>query len=575
MKDKKVVDLIYIEPQKDESSIVKDYQFSIDYWKKLLRTMQETYYERHYDSTAADVLEILNMRKFLGQFLQNRLDWIVKEVDDEQIRRKYLNMLPPFPQKGGIKTLFRHFFQVVESENKKDLTYQPKTESEREISVLWDIYKLRRTIQSIDNIRKSLRAPDPFKSVYDLKRRNHCLISLKSAFQLMFQMCIRKEFQKELYQNLSPSIITPQALLDRKEKGIEYVYRHVLKKYDYRNHFFYIYYFPGMKAKIGGEIKKFAFNYLDFELIKQEFLIDWLNRKLAGNPKKKEAYRLYMLGTKTLEQIVEETPEKELEILHQLPLNVFNDLTAEVNEEVAETEKTAVDPFSENHGEHAIALKNVKEAKRAATFSLKLLKSFVAGKRDNPVNDETVATPKPGLPSKPEPVKSTYEIIKIKQNQIDYPYFQKETTNYKQRLALLKVKMGIELYNEFNNRLSKFFASVADTAIIRRRTPKHEVIFPHYIKENIGDQTIKHILILGAEVKSKQLGMGYGTKSASDTFSFTGFFVYGSEVPSPSYGAAIDTRNAMGATFQIYDFTNDSARNRAFEFYKMVMEQKG
>jgi hypothetical protein len=146
MKKKKVVDLIYIEPQKDEATVLKDYQFSLEYWKKLLRSMQETYYERHYDSTAADVLEILNMRKFLGQFLQNRLEWIINDVEDKQLKRKYLNVLPPFPQKGGIKTLFLHFFQVIEAENKKDLIYQAKTDTEKEVSILWDIYKLRRTI---------------------------------------------------------------------------------------------------------------------------------------------------------------------------------------------------------------------------------------------------------------------------------------------------------------------------------------------------------------------------------------------------------------------------------------------
>ena len=570
MKNKKLVDLIYIEPEKEESTIVKDYQFSIDHWKQVLRTMQEAYYERHYDSTAADVLEILNMRKFLGQFLQNRLEWIVNETDDRQIRRKYLNMLPPFTQKGGIKTLFLHFFQVVEADNKKDLLYQSKTDSEKEISVLWDIYKLRRTIQSIDTMKKSIETPNSFKSVFDIQKRIDCLASLKAAFQLMFQMCIRKEYQKDLYRNLTPNLITSEAMLERREKGIEYVYSHVLKKFDYRNHFFYIYYFPGMKAKIGGKIKKFHFNYLDFELIKQEFLIDWLNNKLAGNPKKKEAYRRYIVGSKTLEQIIEENPEKELEVLQQLPLNVFNDLTAEVNEEVAEADKTNVDSFSENKGEFAEALKNVEETKQAAKFSIKKLKNFIAKKTDEQeVEDETVVEE-----AAPEPEKPTYEFIKIKKNQIDYPYFQKETTNYKQKLALLRVKMGNEQYTQFTKTMSKFFSNVTDTTIIRRRTPKHEVIYPHYIKEKRGDQIIKHLLILGAEVKSKQLGMGYGSKSASDAFSFTCFFVYGSEVTNPSYGAVIDTRNAMGATFQVFDFSNPAVKEQAFKLFKIVMENK-
>jgi hypothetical protein len=426
---------------------------------------------------------------------------------------------------------------------------------------------------------KALQGPNPFKSAFSVEYRKDCLVSLKSAFQLMYQMCIRKDYQKQLYQKISPSIITPESLLDRKEKGIEYVYSHVLKKFDYRNHFFYVYFFPGMKAKIGGEIKKFKFNYLDFELIKQEFLVDWLNSRLAGNPKKKEVYKRYVVGAKTLEQIVEENPEKELEVLQQLPLNVFNDLTADVNEEVGDEDKSGVESFSEKNGEFAEALENVEETKKVAKFSLKKLKQFVTQKPEARESNESAEieaeenTMEPEV--EPEPEKPTYQIIKIKKNQIDYPYFQKETPNYKQRLALLKVKMGIQEYTEFNKSMSSFFASVAETAVIRRRTPKHEVIFPHYIKENVGDQTIKHLLILGAEVKSKQLGMGYGAKTGEDAFAFTSFFVYGCEAAKPEFGKAVDTRNAMGAKFQIFDSASEAVCKQAHKFYKIVMEEKG
>ncbi len=41
---KKVVDLIYIEPQKDEASIIKSYNFSLELWKKNLKQLQEQYF---------------------------------------------------------------------------------------------------------------------------------------------------------------------------------------------------------------------------------------------------------------------------------------------------------------------------------------------------------------------------------------------------------------------------------------------------------------------------------------------------------------------------------------------------
>lgn len=576
MKEKKIVDLIYIEPQKDEKTVIKELTFSIEYWKQNLKNMQELYFERHYDSTSPDVLEVLSMRKFLGKFLQNRLEWIADSVKDNDLRKKYLKVLPPFPQKGGLKTLFLHFFQVIESQDKKGLIFQAKSDDEKEISILWDIYKLRRTIESIDTIKQALDQTDTFPSIKTVDERKNCLDSLKAAFQLMFQMCVRREFQKELYQNISPKHISVEALLERKEKEIFYVYSHVIKKYDYRNHFFYVYFFPGMKAKIGGEIKKFQFNYLDFEIIKQEFLIDWLNKKLENNSLKQEVYSRYNIGGKRLDQIIEEDPSKEIEILQQLPISAFNDITAEVNEEVAEELKTSVESFSENKGEFAEATKTIEQTKKTARFSLKKLREFVSRKqkanneKPAPIPQEEISEP---LPEPPPQKETTFDIIKIKKNQIDFPYFQKETPNFKQKLALLRVKMGEKNFTEFSKTLSNFFANVSDSAVIRRRTPSHEITFPQLIKENCGGQTIRHLLILGAEVKSKQLGMAYGAKTGESAFTFTCFFIYGCELPDPLMGEVIDKRNAMGVEFNIYGFANNYVQEKALEFYNMVMKK--
>ncbi|MCP4756514.1 MAG: hypothetical protein GY866_37095 [Proteobacteria bacterium] len=566
MKDgKKVVDLIYVEAQKDEATVIKDYTFSLEYWKGSLKTLQELYFEKHFDSASPDVLEVLNMRKFLGKFLQSRLEWI-SNIDDESLRRKYLKVLPPFPQKGGIKTLLLHFFQVTETKDKKELVYQDKGNGEKEISILWDIYKLRRTIKSIDTILKSLDKPDPFPSIMSVENRKKCLVSLRTAFQLMFQMCIQRDHQKNLYRNISSQHISPEAILERREKGVSFVYPHVIKKFDYRNHFFYIYYYPGMKAKIGGELKTFHYNYLDFEIIKQEFLMDWMNHRLKDNPQKQEIYGRYSMGGKTLAEIVQENPPKEIEILQQLPLNVFNDITAEVNEEVSQELKTEVESFSENKGEFAETAKNFEKAKKVSKFSLKKLKQLVVKNQAEPPPAETVVAD-----PEPEPEKPTFEVVKIKKNQIDFPFFMKETVNYKQKMNILRVKMGPS-YPEFSKKLSDFFTNVSESSYIKRRTPKHEVIYPCLVKENRGPTTTNHLLILGAEVKAKQLGMGYGP-TGSNLHAYTCFFVYGCEQSNPEMGNVQDKRNARGIEFQIYDFTNSHVQQKALELFKLVMEK--
>ena len=45
-----------------------------------------------------------------------------------------------------------------------------------------------------------------------------------------------------------------------------------------------------MRAKIQGKVKEFPFNFLDFELIKQEFLLNWVHQKLKNVPEKEKVY---------------------------------------------------------------------------------------------------------------------------------------------------------------------------------------------------------------------------------------------------------------------------------------------
>lgn len=572
---KKVVDLIYIEPQKNEAAIVKSYNFSLEHWKKTLKQLQEQYFEQHYDSSSPDVLEVLNMRKFLGKFLQNRLDWIVNRVEDASLRRKYLNVLPPFQQKGGIKTLLLHFYQIKESEDRKSLVYAKKNDIEKEIAILWDIYKLRKTIESIDTMRKALEEREPFASSISIEKRKQCLTELKTVFQLLFQMCIKKENQKDLYNHISSNLVRSDAMLQRMEEGTSYVYSHVIEKFDYRNHFFYVYYFPGMKAKVGGEVKKFRYNYLDFEIIKQDFLIHWMNRRLQSNPQKNEVYKRYVIGNKTIADLVAEQPEQEIRILQQLPFNIFNDITAEVNEEVADHLKTNVDSFSEETGEFAETAKSFEKAGTLARYSLNKLKSLVMrGKAEESTATEDAEPPPPEEPPPPAiEEKPEVQVIKVKKNQIDFPYFQKETGTYKQKLALLRLKMGPN-YTAFSKKLSHFFANVSESAYIRRRTPKHEVIYPHVIKVTKGDDVTHHLLILGAEVKSKQLGMAYGAKSGESAFAYTCFYVYGCDQVPPDMGEVIDTRNARGIAFHIFDCKEAAVNKKAYELFQLVMEKK-
>lgn len=572
---KKIVDLIYLEPQKDHKIRAMEINKKIDFWGTKLKSLQESYFEEHFDSGAPDVLEVMDMRKFLKKFLAQRVNWIVNDVNSPTLKKKYLKVLPPFTQKGGLKTLLMHFYQVKDSQDKKTIIYDPQNENDKELRILWDIYKLRKTVASINTIKKSMDDTDLFPSIFNRDQRLKCLDSLRTVFNLLFQMCIQKPYQKELYAELSGKYIKPEAIVERWDSKINFVYPHVVRKFDYRNHFFYVYFYSGMRAKIGGKMKDFHYNYLDFEIIKQEFLINWLNTKLGNNPKKNEVYSKYSMGGKTLDQIILEDPASEIEILQQLPLDAFNDITSEINTQVDDTLKTEVDPLSEVHGDFAEVKKEYETSHGLLKSSMNKLKSFIAKKPEPKIETEVKIEPEPEPEPEPPPVDMTpkYEIFKIKKNQIDYPYFWKEATVYKQKLALMRVKLG-PVYTTFNGRLSKFFGVVNESILITRRTPKHEWTCPYHIKETIGENVTHHLLVLGAEVKAKQLSMGYSESASQNAYAFTCFFVYGCNEENPNMGAVLDKRSARGVEFNEFNFTNPDVQKTAMMLFDKIMTKE-
>ncbi len=578
---KKVVDLIIIEQPKSPEQLIIDMLQKVQFWQDNLKLLQEQYFESKFDYDSEDVREAMAMRKFLVQFLRHRIEWIRDQVSDPILKKKYLQFLPPFYQKGGIKVLLLHFFQVKESDDKKFLVFRGLNDQEKEIRILWDLYKLNKTIESIDVLYNRITSGGAFPSHFPSKKQIEILQNLKTVFRLMFQMCIQPKYQKELYRGITPQHISPEAILKRKEQEISYIFPHVLKKFNYRNHFFFIYFYSGMKAKIAGEVKSFHYNFLDFEILKQEFLIHWMQDTLAGNPAKTEIYKKYSFEGKTVFEWVSIAPEQEIEILQQLPSNVFNDLTAQVNAEVADDLKTEIEALSENFGGFSEFVQHFAVATTAAKASIAKLKEMVTGGKAKPMPKASARQPqaseKPELVNVPEPepeeFETTYEVIKLKKNEIDFPYLTKTVGDFPKTLTLLRSKMGLEGYKNFAKELTRIFSSVSESTLIQRRTPKHEWILPYLIKEKTGPDETWHFCFLGAEVKAKQLGMGYQKSGTQSNYQFTPYFIYGCNKKLAPMGEPVDQRVIRGESVFEYSFQSPEVLEAFDKFFTMIQEK--
>ena len=576
---KKVTDLIVIEPPKDASEQAKEMLQKVGVWQRKLKDLQEQYFDNKHDTESEDVTEIMAIRKFLTQFVKHRVDWIGAKVPDKKRQAKYLQLLPPFYQKGGLKLLILHFFQVTTSADQQFLQFKAINEEEREIRILWDLYKLNKTIESIDVIFK-IQSTEGFNSIFTKEEQVKILQELKTVFRLMFQMCVQPAHQKELYRGITEEHISPEAILKRKEEGKHYLYPHVLKKFNYRNHFFFIYFYSGMKAKIAGELKTFTYNFLDFEILKQEFLIHWLTKTLNDNPRKMEIYSKYSYNGQTVADIIAADPDKEIEILQQLPLNVFNDLAASINSLVPNELGSAIEAMSENFGEFSEYVEKFKDAKKMAKASVGKLKEMVKAKLAKKEQEEPPpfdATAVPDAAAVEEEVVSVPEttFVKLKKKEIDFPFFVKTIADFQKNLNVQRARFGAGGYKELAMDVTKIFNSISESSLIQRRTPKYEWILPYLVKENTGKEEFEHFLLIGAEVKAKQLSMGYSASSSSSgaKYQFTPFYVYGRNVEDPSLGASVGTRNIRGKVFYEYNGGNPDVMAIFQKFFDQIKKK--
>lgn len=568
---RKIEDYINIQTNQPPEQLIQDYKTEIAIWSSQLKDLQERIFETHFNSSAKDVQEVMAARRFLSQYVEQRIEEISQMEKDIQL--KYLQVLPPFHSKGGVIGLLGHFFELQANKEAQKISFKTKTVAEKELSILLDMYKTKRTIETIQVLEKALRSSDSFPSIFTREQQFETIKSLKNVFKVLFQMCIQPQFQQELYSGISKKHLSDAEVLRRQEQNIALVYPHVVKKYDYRIQYFLVYFKEGLKAKIRGEVKEFRYNYLNFEIMKQEFLVDWLDKNLKDNPAKYKVYEKYVVDGNNMAEYVQKHPDKERELMLRLPIEVFNDIAEEVSLAVAKDLKTGINVESENHGEFAETLKTFSRAKEAAKLSIEKLKLFVSGKSSPEPEVETTSTDSEAasdvsniedMETEDEPI-----ITLLKKNEVDYPYFQREVTKYPQQLALLRVKMGPE-FKAFNNKVIKKLSKTSESAMIRRRTPKHEWVMPFHIDSYKNGKEHTELLIIGAEVKAKQLGMGY-SGNVDQQYQFTSYFIYAAKETAIDFGKTTDTRKVRNEELPQWDFSNPNVQERVLQLLKLIV----
>ncbi|MCH7477633.1 MAG: hypothetical protein IIA14_05990 [SAR324 cluster bacterium] len=521
-------------------------------------------------SEAPAATEAAQIRRLLRGLVGPKLDEIASHGGER--KSLYLNVMVPFDTGGGLRDFLFHFFQIAET-GQGATEFAPRDPFERDVYVLYDLYRVKKTLEVIGALKAARSDPArKFSSIFSEEQIGTTLDSLTMVLELLFAQCLPEQHRREMLPGLSPAMLQGRSLLERREQNLLYTFPHVLEKYVYRRFFFLIFFKDGLRARMEGEERDFKYNFLHFQVIKQEFLVHWLTGPLRDNPAKFAVYRKYALRGKTLLEWIVEKPAEEQALLSEVSAPVLNDMASQVNEVVAEELKIGAVPRSENFGFYRRLKEQLVEAVDLVKKPIETLREIVKAETLAPAAPARPAPPPPKAPEPPPapPPEPRWEISLLKKNQLPRPFFINSLAGFQSQLSALRVKMGTG-YREFSGYVSELLENTPEMTTIRRRTPKHEWVMPYRIRRIVPDETLEYLLILGAEVKAKQMGMSYG--SAKQNYAFTPYFVFATDDEKGGFGESVSERRAANHTLKEYSCQNPAVIAKVLELIELLKEK--
>lgn len=170
--------------------------------------------------------------------------------------------------------------------------------------------------------------------------------------------------------------------------------------------------------------------------------------------------------------------------------------------------------------------------------------------------------------------KTKYLVNRLKESDLDCPWLSSSNKDYKNRTALIKIKMEAD-YQPMADMISALLNKIGESKQIRRLMPKNEWVLAYAIQVIVQNQPHHYLLIVGAEVNTKQKSMGYA--DGQDHYSFQNcYFVLGSKelLKAEKFGTSINTRYVKGHAFHEYDFIHTGVRELALRLLKIVTSRE-
>ncbi len=312
------------------------------FWKE----KSDTIYERKLSLTDPKIVRINHIRQAFRFYIIPALEQALNASGADQA--EFASYMESFFSETHFNQFLGHLYSVrKEPEGQWDfLEMDP---FEQEASVLYDLYKARKTIeQSEALIREIQEASAPFPSRFTKEKQLSLVQGFRRALLMMFKQSLKPEYHRKIFDEIHPAFVSVSQVEQRRQNRVLYCLPHNSEGSRYRRIVLHILFRKHIKTQIKGKPTLIRYNLVEYERVKREYLSYWV-QNLGEHPEKLKVYRKISFQNKSFAEWIAEDFDKESALLENLSSEEFNDVMGEIQQNVEPEHQSPVDPLSEKH----------------------------------------------------------------------------------------------------------------------------------------------------------------------------------------------------------------------------------
>lgn len=261
-------------------------------------------YEAKLKLTDPFFIEINHIRQALRFYIIPALEAILKSPIEKQLRFvQYQTFI--FTDKG-LEQFFRHFYSIFKDDN-GEWSFQQTDSYEKDVLLLYDIYKVKRTIVGIQKLLKDLSKRNTvFPSVFNKNQQTHILKSMNSALFMVFKQSLKPKYQVSIFNGISLDQIKPQETKKRKKREIIFGRPQQLDSSPSRRIILHILFRNNIRTTINNKKVEIQYDLIDYEQLINEFFDHFLQDDRQDLEALSIYHALHIQGKTLLESIIDD-----------------------------------------------------------------------------------------------------------------------------------------------------------------------------------------------------------------------------------------------------------------------------